>query len=91
MLSFLNGDICSGRDRIGTDEFCVLFVRIDDDLRVQLAPVLFHDQLSLSRLFIDFALGRNPFNEVFVLDVAWTLANDRNVVLLPMGDLLFSS
>ena len=49
--------------------------------------MLFHDQLGLACLFVDFALGRDPFDEVFVFDVARTFANDRDVVLFPNGDL----
>ena len=48
--------------------------------------MLLHDQLGLACLLVDFALCRNPFDEVFIFDIARTFANDRDVVLLPYGD-----
>ena len=54
---------------------------------MQFAAVLLHDQLDLAGLFVDFALGRNPFDEVFIFDIARAFANNRNVVLFPLGDL----
>ena len=32
--------------------------------------MLLHDQLDLARLLVDLALGRNPFDEVFIFDIA---------------------
>ena len=54
---------------------------------MELATMLLHNQLGLACLLIDFALCRNPFDEVFILDIAWAVANNRNIVLFPFGDL----
>ncbi len=56
-LSFVYRDEGPDWNRIGTDELCILGVGINGDLRVELAAVLFHDQLGLARLLVDFALG----------------------------------
>ncbi len=51
---------------------------------MKFSSVLLHDQLSLTRLLIDFALCGDPFDEIFVFDIARTFANDRYVVLFPV-------
>ena len=85
-LPFARRDDGAGRNRIGSDQFAVFRIGIDRDLRMEFAAVLLHDQLDLARLLVDFALGRNPFDEVFVFDIAWAFANDRTAVLLPLAD-----
>ena len=55
---------------------------------MEFASVLLDDKLCLASLLVDVALGRDPLDEVLVLDVTWALANDRNVVLLPVSNAL---
>ncbi len=86
-LPFFNRNDRAGWNRIGSDQLFTLLIAVDHDLRMQFAAVLLHDQLGLTRLLVDVALCRDPFDEVLVLDITGAVANNRDVVLFPFGNL----
>ena len=87
IVAFFHRNNRSGWNRIGSDQLFEVFVGIDDDLRMQFATMLLHDQLCLTCLLVDISFCRDPFHEVFVFDISWTVADNWNIVLFPFGNL----
>ncbi len=87
VLAFANGNDRTRWNRIGTDQLAVFFVSIDDDLRMQYATMLLHDELDLALFACLFRVQLKSLLRDLVFRIARSIANNWNIVLLPFGDL----